>query len=94
MLPEEEKQYSQAIKLWSPIAQIGMLHEEMAELVIAINKFDRGKDNLDHIAEEMADVKIMLDQMQILFKISDEDLKRWHDIKFKKMKKMLEDGIL
>ena len=37
--------------------------EEMSELC----KVSRGEENDAHIAEEIADVRIMLDQMEILF---------------------------
>lgn len=86
--------YKEAIRLWSASAQVGMLHEEMAELTIAINKFDRGKDTVEHITEEIADVRIMLEQMQALFMITDESLKRVYDLKIEKMKKMLQKGEL
>lgn len=70
-------------------AQSRQCMEEMAELTQALNKFWReellcGKKNLEEIAryrtkcyniiQEMADVEIMLEQMQVLLKIPDEIL--------------------
>lgn len=46
-----------------------MVFEEMSELQKELCKFKRGKDTLDNIAEEIADVKIMLEQMELAFKI-------------------------
>ena len=43
-----------------------MMFEEMAELQKELCKNARGKDNRAEIAEEIADVHIMLDQMEIL----------------------------
>ena len=41
--------------------------EEMSELTKELCKVSRGEENIAHIAEEIADVHIMLDQMEILF---------------------------
>lgn len=46
-----------------------MLLEEMSELQKEICKAWRGKDNAAEIAEEVADVMIMLEQIKIIFKI-------------------------
>ena len=62
----EKQIYEQALKTWGPSAQTNMMFEEMAELQKELCKNGRGKDNRDHIAEEIADVLIMLEQMMIL----------------------------
>lgn len=41
--------------------------EEMSELTKELCKVFRGSENSAHIAEEIADVRIMLDQMEIFF---------------------------
>ena len=41
--------------------------EEMSELTKELCKVSRGEENAAHIAEEISDVRIMLDQMEILF---------------------------
>ena len=48
-----------------------MVFEEMAELQKELSKHLRGKDNIDEIAEEIADVEIMLEQMKMLFDVED-----------------------
>ena len=55
-----------ALALWGAEAQTLMMFEEMAELQKELCKNARGKDNRAEIAEEIADVRIMLDQMEIL----------------------------
>ena len=55
-------------------AQITMAFEEMAELQDVLCKFLRGRvdgDTLANIAEEIADVGIMLDQMAVDFEVED-----------------------
>lgn len=56
-----------ALKTYGAEAQIRMTFEEMAELQKELCKNSRGDENIPHIAEEIADCLIMLEQMQILF---------------------------
>ena len=56
-----------ALSRYGGTMQMVVAMEEMAELTKEISKHIRGADNDDHLAEEIADVRIMLDQMMILF---------------------------
>lgn len=56
-----------AIQTYGAEAQELMLFEEMAELQKEICKNRRGRDNVMEIAEEIADVRIMLEQMEMIF---------------------------
>lgn len=66
-----------ALETWGEDAQVKMLFEEMAELQKAVCKVSRAHDReerveiLHNIAEEIADVRIMLAQMVILFDVED-----------------------
>lgn len=71
MNPVETYIFEKALSHYGPEAQIKMLYEEMAELQLAVCKHGRGADNLDNIAEEIADVGIMLDQMRLLFNVEE-----------------------
>lgn len=57
---------TKALETWGADAQMLMMFEEMSELQKELCKNARGADNTDHIAEEIADVQIMLEQMIIL----------------------------
>lgn len=61
-----------AIDRWGEDAQTKMVLEEMSELQKEICKRWRGKDNRDAIAEETADVEIMLDQLKMMLDIQEE----------------------
>ena len=65
----KEELYKFAIERYGDEAQINQGIEEMAELIQAINKFRRNpcKETLKGIAEEIADVEIMLEQYKIIF---------------------------
>lgn len=58
-----------ALNTYGAEPQITMVFEEMAELQKELCKYLRGKDNVNEIAEEIADTEIMLEQMKILFGI-------------------------
>lgn len=55
-----------AIDTFGEESQQLMVIEEMSELTKEISKRFRGEDNIDHIAEEIADVEIMLDQLKLI----------------------------
>lgn len=59
--------YRAALEAFGARAQVLMAIEEMSELTKELCKNDRGRENVTHIAEEIADVEIMLGQMKILF---------------------------
>ena len=59
--------YQRAIDKWGANLQIDMLMEECAELIAAINRWRRGRTDVAVVAEEIADVEIMLEQMRLLF---------------------------
>ena len=59
------------IETYGAQAQEMMLLEEMSELQKEICKYWRGRDNTRAIAEEIADVEIMLEQMKMIFQCAD-----------------------
>lgn len=63
--------YDFALNKWGKENQTRMMFEEIAELQKELCKEARGEDNTDAIAEEIADVKIMLEQMIILHNCKD-----------------------
>ena len=60
-----------AIDTYGKDAQLWMVIEEMSELAKEICKYQRGRDNREQIADEVADVTIMLEQVKMMFGISD-----------------------
>ena len=68
----EEKIFREALDKYGRVSQITMVMEEMSELQKELCKNLRGRNNTAEIAEEIADVSIMLDQMKMLFGCEDE----------------------
>ena len=67
-----------------------MLFEEMAELQNAVCKQMRGRVTNIDIAEEVADVEIMLEQMKLIFSI-ENDVEEWKCCKIRRLAKRLEE---
>lgn len=87
----EEMEYAichAAIDTFGPDSQLRMVIEESTELVKEICKFWRGKDNKDQIAEETADVEIMLEQIKIMFGI-EADVEAYKEKKLERLKNTL-----
>lgn len=77
MTDMERRTFCAALYHYGGQAQITMVFEEMAELQDVLCKFLRGRvdgDTCANIAEEIADVGIMLDQMAIEFEVEDAEL--------------------
>lgn len=56
-----------ALEINGAEAQTCVVFEEMAELQKELCKHARGKENVKAIAEEIADVRIMLEQLTLLY---------------------------
>lgn len=65
--------------------QLTKLSEECGELIQALSKFslNNTSENLDNLCEEMADVEIILFQIEYLLKIGYK-IKLWKDFKINK----------
>lgn len=66
---DEKEICKRALETWGRNSQISMVFEEMSELQKELCKSLRGREVTKNIAEEVADLEIMLQQMKELFKI-------------------------
>lgn len=85
----EEDVIQKAIDTYGKDAQLWMVIEEMSELSKEICKFKRGKDNFLEIADEMADVYIMLEQLKKLCAVPQDLIQQRIDFKFDRLRKRL-----
>lgn len=85
----EEDVIRKAIDTYGKDAQLWMVIEEMSELSKEICKFKRGKDNFLEIADEMADVYIMLEQLKRLCAVPQDLIQQRIDFKFDRLRKRL-----
>lgn len=83
--------YRKAIRTYGARGQVVVAIEEMSELQKELCKAIRNSltPDKDHLAEETADVYIMLEQMELLFEL--EDVALWKAAKIDRLKKRLEE---
>lgn len=79
---------TQAVKHFGSDSQTLMCIEEMSELQKELCKHSRGRNNCYDIAEEIADVQIMLEQMIILFDCR-ESVEDWKIAKLFRLKELM-----
>ena len=68
---DRKKVYQAALNKWGVDLQTMMAVEEMSELTKEICKIKRGKMDLDALADEIADVTIMLEQLRAIYGLND-----------------------
>jgi len=81
---------NKAMKTWGVEAQMDMLAEECAELIVAIQHFKRDRVGWDKVCEEIADVRIMTSQFHTIDGISDMIYLREME-KIQRLEKRLDD---
>lgn len=87
---DRKRVYERAIERWGIKGQLLMVIEEMSELTKEICKSFRGNDNLEQIAEETADVLIMIEQLRMILGIDDMIAKHM-DHKIERLNDRLEE---
>jgi len=80
-----ENIYQEAINKWGAEPQILMAIEEMAELTDALCKAIRGRET--NVEEEIADVKIMIRQLETMFVKKKVD--EWEKKKLKRLERRI-----
>ena len=85
---EEEKQLLiRALERYGVDNQLMLMQEELAEAITAISHFRRKRQNgMSEVAEELADVSIVLDQLKNVF---GEEIELWREKKLNKLRSRL-----
>lgn len=78
-----------ALNYYGNRPQIDMAIEEMSELTKELLKNRRGKENRSQIADEMADVYIMLEQLKFIFGVDETELKVNAEFKLRRLNERL-----
>lgn len=84
----EQKIFEAALSLWGSDIQRIITIEELSELQKELCKSFRFGADRPHIAEEIADVQIMLEQMMILYECRD-DVAIWRQKKVSRLRERL-----
>ena len=88
---ETNEIYRAALVIFGDSCQIEKTFEEIGEFMEALIKCKYGRDKMNHLAEEIADVHIMLDQMAVLFgcEAEVEHMKRY---KIRRLEQRIEEA--
>jgi len=89
---ERRQLISQTFRYYGEAAQLNQLQEECAELILAINKYRRKKENaLNNFIEEIVDVEILIDQFKNTW-FQEDEINKYRDyqtIKFARLRDRL-----
>ena len=85
---------NQTNNVWGFEYMTALCMEEFAEVVQAINKVRRKKDddNLDHLNEEIADCLICIEQLKDMGLVNDKSIQKWIDYKQNRQKNRNKSG--
>lgn len=86
---ERKDVYLNALTAYGTRNQLIVAVEELSECQKEICKFLRGCCNIEHLAEEVADATIMLEQVRFIFGINDSVCEQM-DAKIERLKKRIE----
>lgn len=92
-LSEQMDELSSKVLNKFPNVALTIATEECAELIQAITKLRRGKAaNTDNLAEEIADVLIVIHWLKHKYRVTDEQIEKWLDFKIKRCNERLDNG--
>ena len=83
-----------AIKHYGAENQMAQTMEENAELIVAISKCLRYKDDIEarnNLVEEVEDTLIMIDQLKIIMDIKDYELECYRKYKLERLERRIEN---
>lgn len=80
--------YQLVIDKWGSKAQLTVAIEELSELIKEICKIKRGMGDMTNLAEEVADVEIMCEQLRYIFDI-DSTVDTWKESKLTRLEARL-----
>lgn len=89
---DRQEVYRQARDVFGAEAQLVVALEELSEAQKEICKFLRGKDDPEHLAEEIADVQIMIEQVKMLCAIDERTVQEQMDSKIDRLRGRIKEA--
>ena len=77
MVQVDKELQAKVVRAYGDEIQSTICMEECAELIQAISKMKRGKDYRDNLSEEIADVFIAINQLRVIYGITDDEINNW-----------------
>ncbi|MFA5403938.1 MAG: hypothetical protein WC358_03285 [Ignavibacteria bacterium] len=87
---DEKNLIFRSVKAFGVENQFNQFHEEIGELMVAINHYRRGRCSLEDIAVEMVDVLQMIEALRNVYGIDDEMFNRIKDQQWLKLESQIE----
>lgn len=88
----KQELYNNAIQRWGIEAQVDMFHEEVGELLSALNKYKRGRVGKDAVVTEIADVQIMAEQLATWF--GEDEVRKEKEYKLNRLARRVQKASL
>lgn len=97
---EMQEIQNKAIEVYGVEKQILVCIEELSELIKAITKVERyiedtdliEKENMiENVVEEIADVKIIIEYLKIIYGIEESEIEEWVENKIQRTKKLIDE---
>jgi len=85
--PDPSDLYAHAQVAWGREAQLAKAAEEFAELAAEVNRLQNEQTTLDRLISEMADARLMLEQLETDF--TDEAVEREYEKKLSQLQERL-----
>lgn len=89
----EQEIYNKIIQKWGIESQLGLLQEECAEVIKAVNKLFRNSPDIktakQHLCEELGDVQNMINQIKGMF--PESEFENMRISKLERIQKILEE---
>jgi len=78
-----------AIEYYGDANQLNMIKEELAELIVAISHYERGRIGADEVLEEVADNGIVINQLLLMLENESLDSCKIDDILYRNINKKM-----
>ena len=86
---ERRETYGEALQRFGPEHQMNKFDEELGEFLTEWGRMRNGEGSIEKMAEEMADLTIMLEQLRMIFNVN-EKVCEYMDQKILRLQKRLE----
>jgi hypothetical protein len=86
---EERELLRQALTFWGPERQLCKALEELGELIVELARMADGQEDPERVAGEVADVQIMLAQLELM--LNPERVAGWRQSKLHRLRVRLSE---
>lgn len=90
---EKKELINLSIKTFGEESQFDQLHEEIGELMTALNHYKRGRVNLTKVIEEIVDVEQCLDSIKEVLRIDSTEFNSIENFQWNKMREQIKERL-